>query len=222
MLLGGAAIATALAMLLFAVASELPAALHLGARLGAAALVALAIGLSVAHARRTVPAPRPTAAPPKTPPAPRVEPRPAPRQRRPPPPIVESLRDPESGKRRLAVRRGAFRGRWVEDLPFADVLHVLEECRREDETGAALLDAHVDALRAKQHAARQRRPSPAPEASGMSAEEARQVLGIEPRAGPREIKEAHRRLMIKLHPDQGGSNYLAAKINQARDLLLRG
>jgi hypothetical protein len=136
--------------------------------------------------------------------------------------MVEPARDPESGEERLTVRRGPHRGRWVEDLTFADVLHLLEICRREDEAGAALLEAHVAALRARQHAARRRRNSPPPEGGGMSAEEARQVLGLEPRAGPREIKEAHRRLMIKLHPDQGGSNYLAAKINQARDLLLRG
>jgi curved DNA-binding protein CbpA len=56
----------------------------------------------------------------------------------------------------------------------------------------------------------------------MSRHEAEQVLGLQPAPGPRAIKEAHRRLMLKIHPDQGGSNYLAAKINQARDLLLPG
>lgn len=57
-------------------------------------------------------------------------------------------------------------------------------------------------------------------ASGMSREEAFRVLGLEPNATAEKIRSAHRRLISKLHPDKGGGDYLAGKINEARDTLL--
>lgn len=54
----------------------------------------------------------------------------------------------------------------------------------------------------------------------MTREEAALILGIAASAGAEDIKDAHRRLIAKNHPDTGGSDYLAAKINQARDVLL--
>jgi hypothetical protein len=54
----------------------------------------------------------------------------------------------------------------------------------------------------------------------MSREEAYEVLGLHPGASEAEIREAHRRLMRGAHPDAGGSDWLAVRINQARDILL--
>lgn len=56
--------------------------------------------------------------------------------------------------------------------------------------------------------------------ANMTRAEAALILGVSERASEESVKEAHRRLISKNHPDQGGSDYLAAKINQARDVLL--
>lgn len=56
----------------------------------------------------------------------------------------------------------------------------------------------------------------------MTEDEALEVLGLEPSATEAQIREAHRTLMKRLHPDQGGTNYLASRVNQAKDVLLNG
>ena len=70
---------------------------------------------------------------------------------------------------------------------------------------------------------RPRTAPPAPElVNGMSAAEARSILGVEPAATPAEIKAAYARLMQRAHPDKGGTTGLAAQLNAARDRLLKG
>lgn len=59
-----------------------------------------------------------------------------------------------------------------------------------------------------------------PRGGRMSAEEAREILGVKPGATREEINIAHKRMMQKVHPDRGGSDYLAKQINEARDTLL--
>ena len=59
-----------------------------------------------------------------------------------------------------------------------------------------------------------------PSQTAMSPKQACEILGIDPDASKEEITMAHKRMMQKVHPDRGGSDYLAAQINQAKDTLL--
>lgn len=137
------------------------------------------------------------------------------------------------------VLRGPFQGRQLGAMSLTELLHLLEECRNVDAQSATVLETYLDRTRPENWreaanggagngtaggagSSEQRAGGSAAFGEGvMTREEAYRILDLEPGAAPEAIKEAHRRLMLKLHPDQGGSTYLAAKINQAKDLLLR-
>ena len=137
--------------------------------------------------------------------------------------------DHDTGSMTGTVLRGQFAGLRVEELGVGDLLALLRECRAEDEEGGRLLEAYLDRLHPDwrdELAGGSSRGGAAggsarPTSGDVSVEEAYAILGVKPGATAEEIKEAHRRLMIKLHPDHGGSDYLATKINRARDVLLR-
>ncbi len=135
--------------------------------------------------------------------------------------------DHDTGRMEGTILRGRFAGMRLEELGPADLLALLRECRAEDEEGARLLEAYLDRVHPEwRDELAGERPgggsgAGARSASGdMSVEEAYAILGLSAGADPESIKEAHRRLMVKLHPDHGGSDYLATKINRARDVLL--
>jgi DnaJ-domain-containing protein 1 len=93
-----------------------------------------------------------------------------------------------------------------------------------DAESCALLESYLDRRFPawRQNAQGDRAGGQRGETSGgkMTAEEAYQILGLKPGASRDEIGHAHRTLMKKLHPDQGGSTYLAARVNAAKDTLL--
>ena len=138
--------------------------------------------------------------------------------------------DHDTGSMSGTVLRGQFAGLRVEELGVGDLLALLRECRAEDEEGARLLEAYLDRLHpdwrdelagGRNSSAGAKGGGTRPTSGDVSVEEAYAILGVKPGATADQIKEAHRRLMVKLHPDHGGSDYLATKINRARNVLLR-
>ena len=129
----------------------------------------------------------------------------------------------DSGDLDGLVLEGPYQGRSLSELGLDQLIELLACCRREDEQSAAVLEAYLDRnFEDDWREAAESAPGGGAEngAGPMTVSEAWAVLGLEPGADESEIREAHRRLMQKLHPDRGGSTYLAAKINQAKDLLL--
>ena len=122
------------------------------------------------------------------------------------------------------VREDRFAGRALLELNLQELLALWRECQADPQSMAVLetyLDRHAESdWRERLHEAKSTADSPAA-ASVMSCAEAYQILGLSPGATPAEIQAAYRRLIQRLHPDHGGSAYLATQLNQARDLLLR-
>jgi hypothetical protein len=139
---------------------------------------------------------------------------------------IEMILDHDSGRMDGKCLKGRFAGRNLSSLRDAELLKLLEEIRATDTQGAALLKAYLDRRcqgwreRCSADATREEPRQPRDPAGRMSRKEAYDVLGLKPGASEAEIRGAHRRLMMKLHPDQGGSTYLATRINEAKEVLL--
>ncbi len=123
---------------------------------------------------------------------------------------------------------GAFAGRKLSELTETDLFALLRECRVGDDQSASVLEAYLDRTRGPDWRASQPgdgdagrgRGGAGAHGAGMTREEAYRVLGLDPGASEEEIKAAHHRLMRHCHPDMGGSDYLAARLNEAKDVLL--
>jgi hypothetical protein len=130
--------------------------------------------------------------------------------------------DHDSGTVDGRIKAGKFKDRRLADLTRPDLLELLEELRGSDSEGVPVLEAYLDRLHAGwREASSNEKPRGGSAANGtMTREQAFEVLGLAPGASIDDIREAHRRLMMKVHPDHGGSSYLAARLNEARDRLL--
>lgn len=129
--------------------------------------------------------------------------------------------DKQTGAMTGRVLRGPYAGRRIEDLDQGELIALWRQCVAEDEAGARLLETYLDRLRPDwRQAASGGSGSGGAPGDVMTREQAYAILDLEPGAGDEQIKDAHRRLMMKLHPDHGGSTFLAAQINRAKEFLL--
>jgi hypothetical protein len=141
--------------------------------------------------------------------------------------------DHDSGQMDGEIVDGRHAGQRLSQLDLAALLELLRDYRIADEQSASVLEAYLDRVGPEdwrdsgdqaqdstgEGRARHDRGPNAP-TGPMTRAEALEILGLEEGAGNDEVRDAHRRLMQKLHPDHGGSNYLAAKLNEAKDLLI--
>ena len=136
--------------------------------------------------------------------------------------------DHDTGEMDGDILEGQYAGRRLSDLDLESLIDFLHAAASKEAQSAQVLESYLDRMHSVEW---RRQSSPSGGAtyeqatggrsSHMSREEAFEVLGLEVHAKDEEIKRAHRRLIREYHPDRGGSDYLAAKINEAKDLLLR-
>ena len=136
--------------------------------------------------------------------------------------FVEMELDHDTGAMRGKILAGQYENVPLDALDLAALLSQLSVF---DPESRALLEAYLDRRDPtwREHVQEDAGAGPreAPRVGPMTEEEAYQILGLEQGASAFEIGRAHRSLMKKLHPDQGGSTYLAARVSEAREVLLR-
>jgi hypothetical protein len=131
--------------------------------------------------------------------------------------------DHDTGAMTGQVVRGRETGKSLDELDEAALVGLRREIAADAESVALLeayLDRRIPGWRENVEADLAAGPGGAADARPMTDEQAYEILGLLPGADEAEIRAAHRRLMKGVHPDSGGSTFLAAKINQAKDWLL--
>ena len=138
--------------------------------------------------------------------------------------FIETTLDHDSGELTGTVSEGHFAGRSLDDLDEEELGALGREIAGDVES-EALLEAYLDRRFPGRREDGEADPGPRPggttQSGAMTDEEAYEILGLPAGAGEADIRAAHRRLLKGVHPDQGGSTFLAARINQAKDQLLR-
>jgi DnaJ domain len=137
---------------------------------------------------------------------------------------LEMELDHDTGAMDGMVLRGAFKGARLSKMSPDELRHLHGEVASSgDNQALALLEAYLQRMHPEWFEAQEggaRNSSVGTGDQAMTKDQALEILGLEPGASQADIKSAHRTLMQKLHPDHGGSTYLASKINEAKDFLL--
>lgn len=137
--------------------------------------------------------------------------------------ILRMTLDHDSGDLDGEVINGPFSGHGLDELSETQLLELLQDCRSRDAQSAALLEAYLDRTRGENWRAADEAPDhgiPPGTQGAMTVGQAAEILGVPADASDKEVTAAHRRLIQKLHTDRGGTDYLAALINEARDTLM--
>lgn len=141
--------------------------------------------------------------------------------------ILNMTLDHDSGDMTGKIVKGPMAGRALADLGESEFIELLQYCREQDEDSARLLESYLDRRFGDSWRADDAPGADNAEGDGhpdsggaLTENEALDILGLEAGASRDEIIQAHRRLMQKMHPDRGGSNYLAARVNEAKERLL--
>ena len=137
--------------------------------------------------------------------------------------FLEMTLDHDTGNIIGTVTAGSYKGRTLDELDINELADLLDTCRKKDRQSASVLETYLDRMRPDEWGAYADEHEEQEVSTGgddMTREEALQILGLSEGATREEIIEAHRVLMQRNHPDRGGSTFLAAQINRAKDLLL--
>jgi hypothetical protein len=136
---------------------------------------------------------------------------------------LEMVLDLQTGEMDGRVLAGRHEGRLMSELRLPELIEVAEDFRG-DADSLRLLEGYLDRAHPgwRDHVQGDdpHRQGATPGSGGMDAQEAYEILGLEPLASEAEVREAHRRLMKQVHPDRGGTAALAARINEAKDRIL--
>jgi hypothetical protein len=126
-----------------------------------------------------------------------------------------------SGDMDGSVVKGKFEGQRLSSLLLAQLIQLAQECRMDNDS-LQVLEAYLDRMHPdwREEADEDSGQSVSLEESAMTKELALEILGLSGSVNKEDVTTAHRKLMQKMHPDRGGTDYLAKKINTAKDYLI--